>query len=200
MKNEKIKLIAITGGPGAGKTTVLNIIKKSVCEHIAILPEAATVVYSGGFWRLDSPSAKIAAQNAIFCIQSQMESLVKNEGKWTSALCDRATLDGLAYWPKTEQSFWESFNTTKLKEYAKYGLVIHLRSPSKDFGYNYINPMRTETPDEALEIDKRIHKIWKDHPHYHQIRSTKSFIEKINQCVGLINENLPNCCENQIYN
>ena len=43
------KFIVITGGPGAGKTAALEMVKKSFCNHVVILPEAASILFSGGF-------------------------------------------------------------------------------------------------------------------------------------------------------
>ena len=51
-------LVVITGGPGAGKTAVLEVARRYLCEHIAVLP---------------------------------------------------GTLDGLAYWPESEESFWNDY-------------------------------------------------------------------------------------------
>lgn len=33
--------VVLTGGPGAGKTAVLELIRRSFCEHVKVLPEAA---------------------------------------------------------------------------------------------------------------------------------------------------------------
>lgn len=198
MSQMTLKSIAITGGPGAGKTTVLSLVKKMACKHTAILPEAASLIYKGGFWRLDSVSAKVAAQKAIFHVQSEMENLVRNEGQWSVALCDRGTLDGLAYWPLEAEKFWETFQTNLQQELARYEVVIHLRSPNMDNGYNYINPIRIETPSEALMIDEKIYSIWSKHPNYYEIKSTKSFIEKINQCLYIIQQHLPSCCPHNV--
>jgi predicted ATPase len=40
--------IVLTGGPGAGKTATLEMIKHAFCEHVRVLPEAATIVFGGG--------------------------------------------------------------------------------------------------------------------------------------------------------
>ena len=53
--------------------------KKVLCDHVVVLPEAATIVFGGGFWRLESASAKMAAQRAIFHVQREMEYLVVGE-------------------------------------------------------------------------------------------------------------------------
>lgn len=194
-ENHAPKRIVITGGPGAGKTAVLEIARKKFCEHIAILPEAASILFSGGFWRHDTLAAKKAAQRAIFYIQRELEQLVENEGKVALALCDRGTLDSLAYWPDKEELFWEEVRTTKEIEMARYDVVIHLRTPSLDQGYNNQNPVRIETALEAAEIDKRIVAAWNDHPKRYIIDSEDDFLDKASKVMKIIMLELPECCK-----
>ena len=177
--NEKCNLIVLTGGPGAGKTAVLEAAKVFFPPHVALFPEAASIIYGGGFWRLNSVSARLAAQSAIFHTQREMENLVQGESTWNYGICDRGTLDGLAYWPQSDESFWETFKTTKEKEFSRYRAVIHLHTPNIDEGYNYQNPVRIESAKEANQIGKKIHEIWKTHPGYCEIKNEKTFLEKL---------------------
>lgn len=188
------KLIVLTGGPGAGKTAVLEIIRRQLCPHVAIIPEAASVIFGGGFWRLPSVSARCAAQRAIMHVQQEMEVLVAGEKQWPVALCDRGVLDGLAYWPAEEEFFWRAAQTTLVQEYARYHTVIHLRVPDAETGYDHSNPLRTETPDQAQHIDRKIAAIWQDHPRYHTIGSTPDFLEKAQRAIALIAAELPEAC------
>jgi len=189
------KLVVLTGGPGAGKTAVLEMIKKVLCEHVAILPESASIIFGGGFWRLDSPTGRTAAQKAIFHIQRDMEELVLKEKKWALGLCDRGTLDGVAYWPADEETFWSTLGTSRATEYSRYQAVIHLRSPSELHGYNHQNPLRIETAFQAQNIDEKIHRIWSAHPKYRQVHSTANFMEKAKKAIQLISQELPECCK-----
>lgn len=36
----KRKTIVLTGGPGAGKTAVLELVRQQFCAHVEVLPEA----------------------------------------------------------------------------------------------------------------------------------------------------------------
>jgi hypothetical protein len=196
--HQTTKLIVLTGGPGAGKTAILELARKQLCEHVAIFPESASIIFNGGFWRLPSASAKMASQRAIYYIQKEMESLVLGEKKWGLGLCDRGTLDGLAYWPEQENIFWDMLKTSKKIEFEKYSAVIHLRTPSIEFGYNFQNPIRTETAIEASIIDNRIYQIWKDHSNYQQIDSTHNFLDKVEQALALILTQVPECCRQHL--
>ncbi len=90
--------VVLTGGPGAGKTAVLELIRQSFCQHVKVLPEAAGVVFGGAFPRGDDVPVRRAAQRAVFFVQRELEAT----GDATDAaiiLCDRGTVDGVAYWP-----------------------------------------------------------------------------------------------------
>jgi predicted ATPase len=92
------KRIVLTGGPGAGKTAVLELVRQEFCAHVQVLPEAAGIVFGGGFPRTGSLNWLRAAQRAIFFVQAELE----NTGDADNAaivLCDRGTVDGAAYWP-----------------------------------------------------------------------------------------------------
>jgi predicted ATPase len=197
-KHESTQFVVITGGPGAGKTAVLELARKQLCEHVAVLPEAASIIFGGGFWRMDSVSARMASQRAIYHVQQELENLVKGEKKWGLGLCDRGTLDSLAYWPAAESLFWETMETSETLEYERYKAIIHLRTPSAEFGYNHQNPIRIESAVEAAEIDKRIEKIWSGHSHYQQIASSFNFIDKVAKALDLIMAQVPPCCRNYL--
>lgn len=193
--NHPFKKIVLTGGPGAGKTAVLEIVKKSFCQHIAVLPESASIVFGGGFWRLESVSAQKSSQRAIYQIQLELERLAEEENRFALALCDRGTLDGLAYWPDTEELYWRELNTTKEIELARYEAIIHLRTPSLEKGYNFQNPVRVESASLAAEIDKRIEKAWEGHPRRFFIESQNNFTDKVFKTIDLIKKEMPECCK-----
>ena len=188
------RLVVITGGPGAGKTAVLEMARKTLCDHVAILPEAASIVFGGGFWRLQSTSARLAAQRAIVHVQKEMEYLVLSEHQWSVGLCDRGSLDGIAYWPGDESAFWHITGTSLEVEYERYFSVIHLRSPSEEHGYNHQNPLRIESASQASIIDHKICSIWSKHPRYRAIESTPDFLTKARIAMQHIADDLPECC------
>ncbi len=189
------RLVVLTGGPGAGKTAVLELARKNFCEHIAVLPEAASIIFSGGFWRRESIPARKAAQRAIYYVQRELERIVGGERASAIALCDRGTLDGLAYWPHSDESFFEELGTTREEELLKYAAVIHLRTPAAAGGYNHNNPVRVESASQAAEIDRRIVNAWDGHPKRVIVESTQDFLIKAATAIDLIREQLPNCCK-----
>jgi predicted ATPase len=188
------RLVVLTGGPGAGKTAVLEVVRKHFCSHIGVLPEAASIVFSGGFPRRPTVPARRAAQRAISRVQVELERMMIEEATVAVALCDRGTIDGLAYWPDSEKSFWEQLGATRERELARYAAVIHLRTPSAE-SYNHRNPVRTESARDAVEVDERILRAWDGHPRRAIVESTTDFLEKVARVIELIRAELPDCCK-----
>lgn len=187
--------MVLTGGPGAGKTAVLEVVRRYLCEHVVVLPESAGIVYGGGFPRRASIPARRAAQIAIFHVQDQLESIALGEGLPAMVLCDRGIIDGLAYWPGDEESFYRAVGTTREAAFARYAAVIHLRTPSTEGGYNHRNPLRVETAEEATVLDQRLLDVWRDHPRRHLVECTRDFMDKLTLTLNALRAELPICCQ-----
>lgn len=188
------RLVVVTGGPGAGKTAVLELAARSFCEHVAVLPEAATIVFGGGFPRHDTTVGVRAAQKAIYAVQRQLEEVVLGERKVAVALCDRGTVDGVAYWPDLSESFWDATATTAEEELSRYDTVVHLRVPTGGLGY-HTDPIRVETAEQAAAVDERIVEAWTRHPRRMELAAGADFSAKAKRALEVIRELLPPCCQ-----
>jgi predicted ATPase len=184
--------IVLTGGPGAGKTATIELIRQYFCSHVKVLPESASIVFGGGFPRGTSDRQKRAAQRAIFHVQTDLEE-AGLDGEPAILLCDRGTIDGAAYWPGPE-AFWSSVGTTLQAQLARYDAVIHLRTPSATSGYNHQNPLRTESALEASVIDGRVAAAWAQHPRRFVVDPAADFLAKARVTLGILRELLPACC------
>ena len=191
--NHGCRLVVLTGGPGAGKTAVLEVVRRAFCEHIVVLPEAATVLFGGGFPRHDTDAGRRAAQEAIFRVQRAMETMAIAEGRAAVALYDRGTLDGLAYWPDGTAAAGKALGIRREEELARYHAVIHLRTPPPD-RYDYSNPVRRESFTEALALDTRIADAWSGHPRRVFVECAEDFIAKLANAVAAIRAEVPACC------
>lgn len=185
------RLIVLTGGPGAGKTAVLEVIRRNFPSRVAVLQESASILFSGGFPRGTELHLRRAAQRAIFHVQRELEAIAIEEGRCGAALCDRGSLDGLAYWPGDPQSFLDAFATTRQAEFARYHAVIHLRTPPDGKGYDHSNPVRVEDAEEAARIDDLILEAWEGHPRRFLVESSLDFLDKVVRVVSILNTELP---------
>ena len=188
--------VVLTGGPGAGKTAVLELVRQFFCEHVTVLPEAAGIVFGGGFPRASDGDKLRAAQRAIFYVQRELEAAASGDDA-AIVLCDRGTLDGLAYWPGPDD-LWASVGTTLAEQLARYAAVIHLRTPSKNGGYNHDNPLRIETAAEARVIDDAIARVWAQHPRRFVIEPDHSFLVKAARALEHLRREMPECCKGHV--
>lgn len=187
----------LTGGPGAGKTAVLELVRQEFCAHVHVLPESAGIVFGGGFPRDGSVEWLRSAQRAIFFVQRELESTAGAENA-AIVLCDRGTVDGAAYWPGPE-SFWDAVGSTLEHEVSRYHAVIHLRTPSTDHGYNHGNPLRTESAAAAAEIDARLASLWEGHPRRFVVPASRDFLEKAARTLEILRDQIPRCCQETDY-
>jgi len=186
----------LTGGPGAGKTAILELIGHFFCHHVKVLPESAGLIFGGGFPREKRPELQRAAQRAIFYVQRELEATAGVDNP-AIILCDRGTVDGVAYWPGPGD-FWNDLGTTLDTQLARYDAVIHLRTPSIDGEYNLDNPLRLETAAEAAAVDERILAAWARHPQRFVVEPTPDFLAKVSRAIELLRAQMPPCCEHHV--
>lgn len=183
--------IVLTGGPGAGKTAVLQLLKHAVCEHVVVLPESAGMLFTGGFPRADDIEVRRAIQRAIFYVQRELETAA-DAAHPALVICDRGMVDGYAYWPGPEQ-FWNALGVEREELFARYAAVIHLRTPSPEHGYNE-TPVRVESARDAAAIDAKLLEAWRGHPHRFVVESSDNFLDKAERAVEIIRAQVPSCC------
>jgi predicted ATPase len=178
-------MIVITGGPSGGKTTLIEAIKKELGKDVTTVPEAASLLYRGGLPRAQNPISMMHVQRAIYFLQQELEDLVIDQALTQTIVCDRGSLDGLAYWPQSVVSFFESLKTTEADENRRYQWVLHLDTASSS-SYETTNPLRTETYSEAWNINEKIKKAWGLHPRHLIVPSNADFFSKMALCLHLI--------------
>lgn len=177
--------IVLTGGPGAGKTAILELARHNLCRHVEVLPESASIVFGGGFPRLSSIVARRCAQRAIFHVQSELETMSLSDPEHEVVLCDRGTLDALAYWPAPWADFFADMKTSMEAELARYETVVHLCVPEIPSEYKQ-TPLREESHAEARAIDAKLREVWSTHPHRIIINGEENFMDKANRALDVI--------------
>lgn len=172
--------IVLTGGPGSGKSTAASFLAREFVHDLWVLPEAATLLYRGGLPRGGRELGVQIAQRAIFGVQRSMEQAHGLQHPDRVQLCDRGTVDGAAYWPEGTGSFFRSMGTSQARELERYDVVIFLHTAALlPAGYERDLDVRTEDREQAIELDRRVLDLYRDHPHLIEIQSQGSFLAKL---------------------
>ncbi len=172
--------IVLTGGPGGGKTTAADLFRREIGDRAALVPEAATLLYGGGFPRPADPEGRRALQRAIYHVQANLEDVQARLHPERILICDRGTIDGAAYWPDGDGAFFEAVGTTEAAELARYDAVIFFETAAAGGGsIEGNNPTRTENAAQAIALDRALRDAWKRHPRFVMVPHDRSFFKKI---------------------
>ncbi len=172
--------IVLTGGPGGGKSTAANLSGRELGDRVVIVPEAATILFEGGFPRSTADGARFHAQTAILHVQRNLEDVQAALYPGRTLLCDRGSIDGAAYWPGGEADYFSTAGTTLERELARYDAVIFFETAaaggsSIDGG----NSIRNESFAEAIQLDAKLRALWIQHPRFILVPHQPSFFQKI---------------------
>jgi len=158
--------IVLTGGPCAGKTSLIEKFRND--ENIYIIPEIATILFQEEYPAPDpwSQEWQNAFQAAV--VKRQLEEEEKIPSDIPNVIFDRGLLDGSAYIPGDSWNFANKFKLDYVSVLKRYDMIIHLRSlawidPLKYEELKSTNPSRFENVQEALDRDKKTIEAWKDH-------------------------------------
>jgi len=193
--------IALTGGPCAGKSTVLKRIRQKYEEKgyaVYLLPEAATLFIEAGadFLTKDAELSYVTEKSKLeFQLQMErsMTQIAESCGKPALLICDRGTMDTAAYMPA---AVWQRIKddigmTEKELRDEHYDAVLHICTAAKgaeDFYTLYNNKCRSESVEVARDVDDRILAVWKGHPVLHIIKAEICFEDKIQHVLKVLDE------------
>jgi len=180
-KNGKCCRVVLTGGPGGGKTTAADLYRREIGDEVVVVPEAATLLYLGGFPRGGEIGVRKATQRAIYHVQINLEDAQSAHYQSRVLLCDRGTVDGAVYWPGDPLEFFDHLGTTFDMELSRYDAVIFFETAAVGgISIEGGNPIRIESVEEALILDQKLKKLWSQHPHFIFVPHNASFIKKVN--------------------
>ena len=199
--------VVLTGGPCAGKSSALSHLTEAATKEgfdVLTAPETATLLHNCGH-PFPNPSApgfvpyKRTFQDSILKLQLALErsmtSLAAKTGRPTILIFDRGLLDCKAYLTAEEWgelvSAQQDPRGSLSEEYmlARYDGCVHLVTAA-DGAANFYKcgattddhgnvVTRLETPEQAIESDRRLVRIWSAHPRHTVVRNEGSFQAKL---------------------
>ena len=184
----RVRRIAVTGGPGAGKTSLWREIVAEHGERIVPVPEVATLMLRHVFPPVQSEHERRAVQRSIFRVQHDLETVHEAQlAPGQVLLCDRGTPDGGGYWPEGHEAFSAAMQTTCEAELARYEAVVFLQTAAAgDLAIADNNDTRTEDRETAVAIDRRLHALWARHPRFFHVPCEPVFADKLQNALAVI--------------
>lgn len=196
MSQDIIKIV-ITGGPCAGKSTAMSRIQRYFTEigyTVLFIPETATELITGGVapWtcgsNMDYQTCQLRLQLEKERVFEQAAQTIDNQK--VLIVCDRGALDNKGYMEAPEfAQVLRTLQTNEIDLRDNYDAVFHLVTAAKgaaDFYTTANNSARSETPEEAAELDDKLIAAWTGHPHLRVIDNSSDFDGKINRLLSEI--------------
>lgn len=186
----EITKIVITGGPCAGKTTAMSWIQNTYTQlgyKVLFVPETATELIMGGVapWTCGT---NLDYQRCQLELQLEKERIFEQAAATMDAqkvliVCDRGTLDNRAYMSGQEfAAALDAIGSNEVELRDGYDAVFHLVTAAKGAGNFYTtanNSARTETSEQAAELDDKLIAAWTGHPHLRIIGNETDFEGKM---------------------
>lgn len=213
----KIVKVVLTGGPGGGKTSVLNAIKNlAITEEgykniiklgdkkikLVTISETATELISSGIPPTEAERI-YDFQDILFEIQkSKEESSIKSlrfgyDADVILFLYDRGLLDGMAYLDKKGEfeDIMASKDVKELDILDKYDLVLDLLSTAtcapEKYGFES-NEARFEDVEWAKSVDRKTSAAWVGHRNMKLFDSGVSLEEEVNNVIEYLKDYILN--------
>lgn len=188
----RIPTMVIEGGPGSGKSTIMQILK-SDRPDLHLVPEVATILMGQvGISPIGGATSLARFQKAVFNTQVTFENASIAEAKMRNkvlVVTDRGVVGSVAYLPNGREDFKLILNCEPESQYSRYDMVVCLAVPPKDV-YDRIksnNPNRSETWEQAMELDQKTRDAWSGHPNFHYLDNSGGWDGKVSSVLSLIN-------------
>lgn len=178
---KKILRIVLTGGPCAGKTTVLTDLTH-VLENkgykVFTIQEVATLLINSGL--APNEEDNFSFQKNIMSTQLYLEQTIEkaalhHDSDRIIIIYDRGICDQLAYISREKFELLLQEKGMKLTDaFNRYDAVLHLVTAADGAAEHYVsnstvaasnNSARNETIEEAIQLDKATQEAWVGHPH-----------------------------------
>lgn len=192
-----INKIVITGGPCGGKSTAMSWIQNAFTKMgytVLFVPETATELITAGVTPLTCES-NLDFQRSLMTLQLHKENVFEQAAMTMNTdkvliVCDRGVIDNKVYMTDLEfESIASSLNTNEVELRDSYDAVFHLVTAAKgaeNFYTTANNSARTETPQQAADMDDKFISKWTGHPHFRVIDNSTDFEDKMKRLIAEI--------------
>lgn len=195
--------IAVTGGPCGGKTTLMARAMQELGQRglkVLVVPEAPTELITA-MNIVPGPDISMEAfQGYLMELQYAHERVVDEAAKAFAKnspvviLCDRGKMDPLAYvGDDVLRPLLAIHAESLLSARDSYDAVIVMTTAADGAEEAYTlsnNAARSETPEQARELDRASTAAWTGHPHLHIIDNSTNFEQKMHRALSAVFESV----------
>ncbi len=160
-------------------------LQREFANKLVVVPESASMLYAGGFPRKNEQKSILHRQRAIYFLQRELEAMFTDDYPHHLLVCDRGSLDALAYLQSNPDEFFLSVGSTAELEVNRYDWVLHLDTAPETY-YDLSNPLRVENYEEASRLNDRTKAAWDKHPQRIIISSEGHFLDKLHRSLFVI--------------
>jgi len=139
------------------------------------------------------PVIQGAVMDTMVHLEDTVEHVLQARGKPSVILCDRGLMDGSVYVSKPEFAaiLKDRYTDVVQARDNRYDAVFHLVTAADGAEMHYTlenNKVRTESPAEAIAVDKRTQKAWVGHPHLYVLDNTTHFEGKMSRLIDIVSK------------
>ena len=199
-RGEKLTRIVLAGPPCSGKSSAIERLRAAAKPGLLLVPEIASFIMAGGFPppREGHPEEVRVFQRVIPPLQRGLETMLALQNPEADCMvCDRASLDCVAYWPDGESDFFKAAGLDLEEELRFYHWVVFMGMVGAE-EYGKGNLFRFHSFREAKEIGAKQRAVWSRHPRFIEIPSLESPDQKISLAVEAIGRIRAGQSESQI--
>lgn len=180
----------VTGGPCAGKTTALSILEQVLTKKgfkVIVVAETATELINSGIcpWELGKEEFQSLLIERTINKEQTTRRAAEYLNRNTVIIYDRGLLDNKAYMPyEMFSKILKENNLSETTARDQYDAVFHLVTAADGAEESYTlsnNTARTETPEQARELDRKTRNSWIGHQHLRIIDNSTDFKKKIDR-------------------
>jgi thymidylate kinase len=189
-------VIALTGCPTSGKSSVLRMLKALPTNNtikVMFLDETATVFLHNRPAAVSALDSQLLRQHYILKAQMHYEDILlanaADAERPTLLITDRGCADAMVYLSDDE---FPIFEIEPDSLYTRYDHVIFLTGNSQNFCADETTTRLETDYDQIAALGKRSYEIWSKHPSFTVIEQqknveekTKLVTEKINEILGI---------------
>ena len=202
MEKKSVYKIVLTGGPCSGKTTALAELREAFSKDFAVytVPEVATTAITAGVALAPgnlTPEQSLELNGAVCQLQVDLEAFFERvaaaSGRPALVFCDRGVCDNFAYiTPENKQKLLEQKGwNANFVSHRRYDLVVHLVTAALGAAQFYTlanNQARSEGPEAAAELDRKVRQEWQSHPRFEVVDNGRAggFDEKLERVKKLV--------------